>query len=759
MDLVVDVHNLLASSRFNVRKKATATVLRLLLECPDSVRIVFKKLVDNMECVTDQRIVSATVGVFCELSGLDPSLYLPLAPEFYKILVDSKNNWVLIKVLKIFARLLPLEPRLAKKIVEPISQHMRKTNAKSLVFECVRTVLSCLDGYGNVFNLALDKVKEFFISDQDSNLRYLGLLALSMLKPVYSWVVEENQTVIINSLDDSDPNIQHQALNLIMGLVNESNVIELSDVLVNQALKSDPLFANEILGALLSSCSRNFYELLVDFEWYVSLLGAMSRNPHCTRGEEIERQLVDIALRVKDVQPDLIQTARDLLIDPALLENPFLHRILSAAAWISGEFVEFSRNPFELVEALLQPRTNLLPTIVRAVYIQAVFKIIIFCYSSYLDKIENSELSCQNDSVGKDQVFETNSMTNSGCDDDSISNLLKTDDLFTYKCLSHMLNLIKAAVLPLSVCDEVEVQERARNVLGLVHVLQIPVPETETSTSKDMNHITNIVRLTQNAFSERLGPVPTNAQEKVPVPTDFELLDNLFDIKSILGEDDAEIPTFSSFLPRGWHHQETKVEESEEQPLESTSFLADHRKRHGVYYLSTEKHETVGGDEFPQANNYLDASITESVLDLTHKSLNPSSKSKTTKSRPVVIKLDGEESVLICDPKLGKKKGKDSLQGRDENAASLNEESTSVAKEISREAGHGNSVSRHHGRRDKKHRHSKHKNHLHENDDPKDGKHHKNPHSRYKHRKRDDDGSSTGLDVAQQSMDVPDLLL
>ena len=63
---------------------------------------------------------SVKVGAQRRNLGAQFKSYLPLAPDFYKILVDSKNNWVLIKVLKIFVKLAPLEPRLAKRVVEPI---------------------------------------------------------------------------------------------------------------------------------------------------------------------------------------------------------------------------------------------------------------------------------------------------------------------------------------------------------------------------------------------------------------------------------------------------------------------------------------------------------------------------------------------------------------------------------------------------------------------------------------------------------------
>ncbi len=162
---------MLSSTKLFVRKKAIAVVLRVFAKYPDAVRVCFKRLVENLDN-TEPYIVSAVVGVFCELASNDPRSYLPLAPEFYRILVDSKNNWVLIKMLKIFAKLALLEPRLAKRVVEPICELMRKTGAKSLMFECVRTVVTSLSEYEPAVKLAVVKIRELLLED-DPNLKYL----------------------------------------------------------------------------------------------------------------------------------------------------------------------------------------------------------------------------------------------------------------------------------------------------------------------------------------------------------------------------------------------------------------------------------------------------------------------------------------------------------------------------------------------------------------------------------------------------------
>ncbi|KAL6210003.1 hypothetical protein ACLB2K_020941 [Fragaria x ananassa] len=270
---------------------------------------------------------SVKVGVQRRNLGAQFKSYLPLAPEFYKILVDSKNNWVLIKVLKIFVKLAPLEPRLAKRVVEPICEHIRKTGVKSLLFECIKTVVSSLSEYENAVRLAVVKIREMLVDD-DPNLKYLGLQALAVVAPKHLWAVLDNKEVVIKSLSDVDPNIKLESLRLVMAMMSENNVAEICRVLVNYALKSDPEFCNLILGSILSTCCRNVYEIIMDFDWYVSLMGEMSRIPHCQKGEEIEKQLVDIGLRVKDVRPELVRVNRDLLIDPALLATPDHRHVL-----------------------------------------------------------------------------------------------------------------------------------------------------------------------------------------------------------------------------------------------------------------------------------------------------------------------------------------------------------------------------------------------------------------------------------------------
>ncbi|CAN1317666.1 AP-3 complex subunit delta [Linum perenne] len=656
-DLTPEVFTLMATSKLLVKKKAIGLLLMLFGKYPDSVRVCFKRLVESLESGDSPPIVSAVIGVFCELASRDPRAYLPLAPEFYKILVDSRNNWVLIKVLKIFTKLAPLEPRLAKKIVEPICELMRKTGAKSLMFECIRTILTSLTDYESAVRLSAGRINELLV-DEDPNLRYLGLHALALIAPKHIWAVLENKEVVIKSLSDADPNIKLESLRLVMAMMSDSNVVEICRVLMNYANKSEPEFCNQILGSILSTCSHNVYEIVVDFDWYVSLLGEMSRVQHCQKGEEIEDQLIDIAMRVEDARPELVRVARDLVIDPALLGNSYLHRILSAAAWVCGEYVEFTRRPVELVEALLQPRTSLLPTHVRAVYMESAFKVLIFLLHSYI----------QNESSRDHSVLEFSNVAS------------KEEKYSTSDPILYLFNLIDLAVSPLSGSYDVEIQERTRNILGFLELIRPDISDSSSPEDAELKEgrASTVVRLLHDSFLNELGPISTSAQGRVAIPDGLVLHDNLADLEAVCGS--SEVPASWPISFESYYNEEggsdfiADYKEKSELSTESTSLLVEHRKRHGLYYLSSEKNEHVGND-YPPAN--------ELKSEVAEQSFMPKRKSKQVKARPVVVKLDeGDKQITSEKPETKVDSISDAVRevllGNEGEAGSSREKSTAT---------------------------------------------------------------------------------
>ncbi|XP_075519427.1 AP-3 complex subunit delta-like [Primulina tabacum] len=670
-DLTPELFNLLGSGKFFVRKKATAGVLRVFEHYPDAVRVCFKRVVENLDC-SDVGVLSATVGLVCELTVKEPRSYLPLAPEFYKVLVECRNNWVLIKILKILSLLTPLEPRLGRRVVEPICEHLERSGAKSLVFECVRTIVTSLSEHESAVKLAVGKILEFLIDD-DPNLKYLGLRALTIVAQNHLWAVMENKEVIVKALSDIDVNIKLEALRLLMSIVSEDNVAEICRILISHALKSDPEFCNEILGLMLLTCSRNFYEIIFDFDWYVSFLGEMARIPHCQKGKEIEDQLVDIGMRVKDARSELVHVARNLVIDPALLANQFIHKVLSAAAWVSGEYVELSRNPFELVEALLQPRSSLLPPSVRAVYIQSTFKVLAFCMHSYLSldredaspSIESTDYQVISDAVASGSLLNIKMDREIEVIDPELTSAASSmAHHLTRKSMMDLVQLVESNLGPLACSDEVEVQERANNVLGLIKLmksnLQGCLDQLEGDKMNGEVEALEMIKLTVDAFSEELGPVSVNAQDRVPVPGGLQLKENLSDLEAIVS--DIKLPISTSFSlvnpcsteKDGPSISDCQNKDEPELSTESTSLLAEHRKRHGLYYLGSNDKEMITNDYPPANEPKLNATVeTEGLLKLAEQSLVTKKEMNQSKPRPVVVKLDDGEGTKDTSKRPG----------------------------------------------------------------------------------------------------------
>ena len=116
---------------------------KLYIQFPQGLRLSFDALKRRL---TDENIsvTSCAVNVICELARKKPKNYLPLAPELFNILTTSRNNWMLIKVAKLMGALVEEEPRLARKLLEPLANIIQSTPAKSLMYECINTVRWCV---------------------------------------------------------------------------------------------------------------------------------------------------------------------------------------------------------------------------------------------------------------------------------------------------------------------------------------------------------------------------------------------------------------------------------------------------------------------------------------------------------------------------------------------------------------------------------------------------------------------------------------
>jgi AP-3 complex subunit delta-1 len=235
-DCIGDLVQLMASSRPYVRKKAVLAMYKLYIKYPQGLRLTFDQLKDRLDD-GDTSVVSSAVNVICELANKNPKNYLGMAPIFFKLLTTSSNNWMLIKVVKLFGSLVSEEPRLARKLLDPLLTIITSTSAKSLQYECIHTVTLALphttkeDGTeaknAPVALKTCSTVIRGFIQDEDQNLKYLGLVGLINLMKISPVIAVEHRDLVLKCLSDDDITIRSRSLELLAGIVTKKSLIDL----------------------------------------------------------------------------------------------------------------------------------------------------------------------------------------------------------------------------------------------------------------------------------------------------------------------------------------------------------------------------------------------------------------------------------------------------------------------------------------------------------------------------------------------------
>jgi AP-3 complex subunit delta-1 len=235
-DCMTDLLELMNHTRPYVRKKAVLAMYKLYIKFPQGLRLTFDKLKERLDD-NESSVISTAVNVICELANKNPRNYLAMAPKFFRLLTTSSNNWMLIKVVKLLGSLVSEEPRLARKLLEPLATIIQNTGAKSLQYECIHTVTEALpytkreDGTDAknapaVIKLCSDYLRDF-IEDQDQNLKYLGLVGLVNLMRSSPRSVVEHRELVLRCLNDDDVTIRSRALELLAGIVSRKSLVDL----------------------------------------------------------------------------------------------------------------------------------------------------------------------------------------------------------------------------------------------------------------------------------------------------------------------------------------------------------------------------------------------------------------------------------------------------------------------------------------------------------------------------------------------------
>ncbi|KAG9785596.1 Adaptor protein complex AP-3 delta subunit, partial [Aureobasidium melanogenum] len=589
LSILSDLLPRLSHSQPAVRKKTIVALYRLALVYPETLRVAWPKIKERLlDEEEDSSVTAATVNVVCELGWRRPQDFLPLAPRLFDLLLAQKNNWMGIKIIKLFAVLTPLEPRLVKKLVRPLTKLIQETTAMSLLYECISGIIQggILDmadsgvDVEEVADLCISKLRGMIVLDGDPNLKYVALLAFNKIVGSHPALVSMQQDVIMACLDDPDISIKMQALELVSGMVNSDSLQGVVDRLMKQLANSPSANADvsnghseegqtdmeqrlipdkrgsentplsddyraEIISRILAMGSHNTYANITDFEWYIEILVHLVRHlpaeqnnafpsrtaledDNTSLGAQVGAQLVDIAVRVKELRPETTQAAETLV----LLSNRVIayprhgsgqNQVLRSAAWICGEFASYLSNPYEVVNSLIHESSETFSASTLAIFVQAIPKII-----SHIAVAASREWNVSRGST--------------------MSLLLARTTEFLEKVSSH---------------PNLDVQERSVEFLELLRLISEALSSQSQSGDSTQPPLLLTSAMPNLFYGMELNPVSAAAQKKVPLPEDLDLDAPINpDLPSILqasqvadADDDSADDAFHSF----YHDREPTV--------------------------------------------------------------------------------------------------------------------------------------------------------------------------------------------------------
>lgn len=390
-DLVSDVVNLLSNQRAYIRKKAVLCLYKIFLQFPDALRPTYPKLKEKLEdngerADNDPAVRGAVVNVFCELARRNPANFLNLAVPFFSMLSSVHNNWTLIKIIKIFGYFAPLEPRLGKKLVEPITNLITTTGAKSVQYECILAVANGMSKVSSLTKLAAEKMK-FFVEDPDQNLKYLGLDAMSRIMLENPKLLSDQRDTILACLDDNDTTIRRKALELLKGMANRKNIVATVNSMFDRCVRTPPEeeWSNLVIQTIIETAQVEDYAYVQDFEWYTGVLLDLCLINLSTfkHGGLIEKELVTVLTRVNAVRQFGVEALSQMLSNSNVLNCDVTRstqwEVLKAAAFVCGEYPYWLPDKRLTCQLLLSDRVALLPAEVQVLCVAAAGKIFAYC--------------------------------------------------------------------------------------------------------------------------------------------------------------------------------------------------------------------------------------------------------------------------------------------------------------------------------------------------------------------------------------------
>lgn len=251
-DLASDVEKLLRSNNSYLRKKAALATIRLLKKEPDLIEHMSERIISLLKdrahgvLITGLQLMIDVLDLLpdwkSELVKLVPSLVrllrnfisMGFSPEYD--VAGIADPFMQVKLLHLLRLLGKGSEEASEQMNDVLAQvatntETTKNAGNAILYECVQTIME-VESDASLRVLAVNILGRFLLN-RDNNIRYVALNSLSRVVSEDLAAVQRHRTTIVDCLKDPDISIRQRALELVFQLVNDQNVVVLTNELLN----------------------------------------------------------------------------------------------------------------------------------------------------------------------------------------------------------------------------------------------------------------------------------------------------------------------------------------------------------------------------------------------------------------------------------------------------------------------------------------------------------------------------------------------
>eukprot|EP01027_Heterolobosea_sp_BB2_P019911 GEZU01028060.1.p1 GENE.GEZU01028060.1~~GEZU01028060.1.p1 ORF type:complete len:1005 (-),score=379.00 GEZU01028060.1:294-3308(-) len=363
--LAQDVQKILVAGETKslVRKKAALCLLRLYRKYPEILPPdTWSERVINLLSGRDLGVITSVMALLLELVASSPADYEKAIPKVVRLLTKLVINreytndyiyygiptpWLQIKLLRLLQFYPPPEAELMTQITAVLNRiingaerirTMDKTKSvsrnnavHSVLFEALKLAIH-YDNDRELLNTAANILGRF-LSDRDTNLRYLSLDTMSRLALTTGDAIEhikKHQDTILFALKDPDISIRKRALDLLYSMCDKSNASQIVGELLSYLAVADFAIREELVLKIAILAEK----FASDLTWYVDVVLNLITQAGDFVSDDIWYRVVQIVTNSDEsLQRYAADTVLKAVSSPAAHEN-----CVKVAGYILGEF-------------------------------------------------------------------------------------------------------------------------------------------------------------------------------------------------------------------------------------------------------------------------------------------------------------------------------------------------------------------------------------------------------------------------------------